>query len=444
MSLLFLAEGADSKEPILIKVLSERFLGNTEAVRRFLEEAEIIKKANHPNIVTLYDSGSWEGGVFIAMEYIQGYSLRRILREEPLSLKRAVEILLEISYALCHLHAHHIIHRDLKPENILITHDGRLKVIDFGISQLLYEEVADDKKTPHFIGTPIYMSPEQRKAPQSVSYPSDIYSLGIIAYELILGKIIQGHIHLSLLPRGIQKIIAKTLLPDPKERYSDMVDFLSDLSDYFHSAKFLKDETPKDKALDRLSYLEEKTQSWFLPLAPSWDDLNIKRFLSKAPHFIHYDETPQAKTILFLKPEKNEVTQDLLAYPIFSAVKEALIQTDNPPKGVGGYLDFLLRVLKAWPNCPRLSFALFNLQDSTLTMTLGGDVALYLETPEKGDVLRHEAAFLPLPENTRPSTHKLVWKEGDSIILCEDSPEAPYKNPEKCRQFLAISHQNFS
>ena len=107
-------------------------------VKRFLAEAKIIAIADHPNIVRLHQSGRWEEGLYIAMEYVQGISLRQYLQKVPLSIKRALEIILEIAYALCHLHTHHVIHRDLKPENILITQEGKVKVIDFGIAQLLY------------------------------------------------------------------------------------------------------------------------------------------------------------------------------------------------------------------------------------------------------------------------------------------------------------------
>ena len=134
------------------------------------------------------------------MEFIQGLSLRQQILRVPISLKRALEIIKDIAYALCHLHTHGVIHRDLKPENILITNDSQIKVIDFGIAQLLSEQIL--KKAPlkqRMIGTPVYISPEQRDNPESVSYPSDIYSLGIIAYELILGRLSQGHIHLSLI-----------------------------------------------------------------------------------------------------------------------------------------------------------------------------------------------------------------------------------------------------
>lgn len=254
MSVLYLATHPNNKEPTTIKVLSSRFLSHPEIVQRFLNESEIIAITDHPNIVRLYGRGEWEGGLYIAMEFIQGTSLRQAILQSPISLRRALEIIIDIGYALCHLHTHGVIHRDLKPENILITETGQVKVIDFGIAQLLTEK-NDDKNDgkQKLIGTPIYMSPEQRENPESVSYPSDIYSLGIIAYELILGKMSHGHIHLSLMPKGIQKILNKTLQPKPEDRYQDVVDLITDLSEYMHSSNMQKEK----KVGDQLSELSE-------------------------------------------------------------------------------------------------------------------------------------------------------------------------------------------
>src|SRR4029079_1531407 len=146
------------------------FLSNPEMLQRFFREASIIELADHPNIVKLYGQGQWEGGLYIAMEFIQGISLREYLTHNLISLKHALEIVMEISMALCHLHAHGVIHRDLKPENILVTETGGIKVIDFGIAQVLTEDKTDPRSQKRLIGTPIYMSPEQRNNPESTSY----------------------------------------------------------------------------------------------------------------------------------------------------------------------------------------------------------------------------------------------------------------------------------
>lgn len=264
MSYLYLGIHPETKDPITVKVLFPEYISNPEMVQRFLREASIIALADHPNIVKLYGQGEWEEGLYIAMEFIQGISLRKYLLQNLVSLKHALEIVMEISMALCHLHAHGVIHRDLKPENILITESGGVKVIDFGIAQMLTDDQLDEKAQKRLIGTPIYMSPEQRNNPEITSFPSDIYSLGIITYELVLGKLSHGQIHLSIMPKGLQKILAKALQPKPSERYLDIVDFMTDVSAYLYSPSFAKE----NKELDPMGELSESLRNAQYSLVP--------------------------------------------------------------------------------------------------------------------------------------------------------------------------------
>jgi len=275
MSYVYLGTHPETNEPVTIKVLSPKFTSNKEVVERFLKEAKIIGIADHPNIIKLYNQGEWEKGLYIAMEFIQGVSLRQYLQHTPLSLKRALEIILEVAYALCHLHTHGVIHRDLKLENILITDSGQVKVIDFGIAQLLTDRKTPEGDTrPRLIGTPIYMSPEQRNAPESVSFPSDIYSLGIITYELVLGKLSHGKIHLSLMPKGMQKILSRCLQPNPSERYQDVVDLIADLSAYLNSSSLERERSEEDLLSEFTEKLKDAKNS-LLPPLPKWEGLQV-------------------------------------------------------------------------------------------------------------------------------------------------------------------------
>ncbi|MGZ3732637.1 MAG: serine/threonine protein kinase, partial [Parachlamydiaceae bacterium] len=193
------------------------------------------------------------------------------------SLKRALEMILDIAYAICHLHTHGIIHRDLKLENILINEQGEIKLIDFGIAQLLDDVKTEERSVFQYrtIGTPIYMSPEQRANPNSVSYPSDIYSLGIIAYELVLGRLSHGHVHLSLMPKGLQKILAKALQPDPQQRYQDIVDFIADLSAYLGSTTLDQERKVGDRTSELYDSLHQAKRNLLPQKVPAWPLLEM-------------------------------------------------------------------------------------------------------------------------------------------------------------------------
>lgn len=275
MSILYLGTHPETKEPVTIKVLSPKFLSRPEVVQRFINEASIIAMSDHPNIVQLHGYGEWAGGFYIAMGFVQGMSLRQYILQTPVSLTRALDIILDIAYALCHLHTHGVIHRDLKPDNILITESGEIKVIDFGIAQLLSEKSAGPSGRQQLVGTPVYMSPEQRENPESVSYPSDIYSLGIIAYELVLGRLSQGQIHLALMPKGMQKILHRALQPHSADRYQDVVDLISDLSEYRNSATLQKDRKPGDVLSELAENMKRVQTTLVASTPPKWQHIDI-------------------------------------------------------------------------------------------------------------------------------------------------------------------------
>lgn len=346
MSFLYLATHPDSHDPITIKVLFPEFLSNTEMVQRFIREASIIALADHPNIVKLYGQGEWEGGLYIAMEFIQGISLRRYLLHNLISLKHALELVMEISMALCHLHAHGVIHRDLKPENILVTESGGVKVIDFGIAQLLTENQQDPQNKKRLIGTPIYMSPEQKNDPESTSYPSDIYSLGIITYELVLGKLSHGQIHLAIMPKGLQKILAKALQLQAKDRYQDIVDFMTDVSAYLHSPALLKE----NKELDPLSDLSEslrQAQHSLVPQAPPlWPDLDIgmATYRSLGTSSLYYDffNLPNQTYGIIIGEPSVKGSPGIVYSSVLRGMVRALCQVAKPPKEMASMLNALL------------------------------------------------------------------------------------------------------
>jgi len=288
MSLLYLGLHPETKKPLVIKVLSPHFVKNQEMINQFLKEAKIIQISDHPNIIKLFGQGAWEEGLYIAMEFIQGVSLKQFILQHSLSTKRSLEILIQVAYALLHLHTHGIIHRDLKPENILITEEGGVKVIDFGISQLAQEESAPLKFSKGgLIGTPSYMSPEQKNDPVHVSYASDIYSLGIISYELLIGKLSFGKINLSLLPASLQKIIQKSIAPNAKDRYEDIVEFIQALS---LEIKELGSSTSGDQKEFILSLLDvqKNLRLECLKTSPNLD-ISLSKSKSGLDYNLYYD-----------------------------------------------------------------------------------------------------------------------------------------------------------
>jgi eukaryotic-like serine/threonine-protein kinase len=262
-SLLYMGVHPVTREVLVIKVLSPKFVKNTEMVNFFLKESKIIGIANHPNIIKLYDEGAWDGGLYIAMEFIRGVSLRQFIEQHSLSIKRSLDIILQVAYALAHLHSHGVVHGDLKPENILITENGQVKVIDFGIAKL-YEEAAKENSNK-IAGTPTYMSPEQKEGRSKITFASDIYALGIIAYELFSGKLSFGIVHLSQVPKGLRPFLEKALAVSLKERYCDVIHFISDLLQYIKLGGLDKDRPGTDQLKEIVETIQQAAQSLSSP-----------------------------------------------------------------------------------------------------------------------------------------------------------------------------------
>ncbi|MEM8727687.1 MAG: protein kinase [Chlamydiota bacterium] len=273
MSFLYLGLDPKDRSPIVIKILSPKYLTHPEMVRQFLKESEIISLTDHPNIIKLKGHGQWENGLYIATEFVQGISLKQFIMQQNFSPKTCIEIVLQVAYALLHLHTHGVIHHDLKPENILITESGSVKVIDFGIAQLVYDkETTPPSQRGKFLGTPSYISPEQKKDPLNVTFATDIYSLGVVAFELLVGKLSFESIQLSLLPTDLQAIIGKAIAPSLKERYQDIVDFITDVSTYLNKEQKRKKGEGIKEVWDHL----ETSQLKLLPTeVPKWSAFDI-------------------------------------------------------------------------------------------------------------------------------------------------------------------------
>ena len=187
MAIVYKAKDLLLNRVVTIKVLREQFVTDEDFIRRFRREAQSAASLSHPNIVSVYDVGKDGDTEYIVMEYVEGRNLKEIIREyAPLSTDQSINLGRQITEAIQNAHEHHIIHRDIKPHNILVTTDGHAKVTDFGIARAVSSETVTH--TGDIVGSVHYLSPEQAKGLQS-NEQSDIYSLGIVIYELITGKI---------------------------------------------------------------------------------------------------------------------------------------------------------------------------------------------------------------------------------------------------------------
>ncbi len=182
MGVVYLAEDPRLHRPVALKTMSPSMAGDSELLQRFYREAESAGQLRHPNIVTIYDIDEAEGTPFIAMEFLEGDSLEKLIRiRRPLPIYRKLDIIIQTCRGLHYAHQRGIVHRDVKPANIVVLNDGLVKIVDFGIARI---SDASMTRTGIILGTPMYMSPEQVRG-KSVDPRSDIFSLGVILYEFL-------------------------------------------------------------------------------------------------------------------------------------------------------------------------------------------------------------------------------------------------------------------
>lgn len=189
MGIVYKARDNELDEFVALKILPENLSRNPEAVRRFRQEARSARRLSHPNIVRIHDIGEEMGRKYISMEFVEGTDLKQLLRRHKrrIPLAKVIRYIQQICEAMGYAHASGIVHRDLKPANLMISNEDAIKVSDFGIAKMVEESQArESTKVGAVIGTPLYMSPEQVKG-QAVDYRADIYSMGVVFYEMITG-----------------------------------------------------------------------------------------------------------------------------------------------------------------------------------------------------------------------------------------------------------------
>src|SRR6266850_1521809 len=235
MGVVFKARQPRLDRLVALKILTRGKERDSHFAERFQREAQALARLSHSNIVMVYDFGETSGLYYLLMEYVDGLNLRQLLQTRKVTPEQALAIVPKICEALQYAHEQQIVHRDIKPENVLMDKYGRVKIADFGIAKILDQSRPNGSLTGEkgVIGTPHYMAPEQIEKPATVDHRADIYSLGVVFYELLTGELPLGRF-----PAPSQKIqvdvrldeiVLHALEKEPKRRYQQAREFKTDL-----------------------------------------------------------------------------------------------------------------------------------------------------------------------------------------------------------------------
>ncbi len=225
MAVVYKARQPHLNRFVALKILATRKQQDPAFAERFTREAQMLAGLNHPSIVTLHDYGNVDGFFYLLMEYVDGVSLRQLMQTKALPSEQALAIVPKICEALQYAHEHGVVHRDIKPENVLLTREGRVKIADFGVAKMIHGELKQPAITraEQIIGTPHYMAPEQIERPDRVDHRADIFSLGVVFYEMLTGELPLGRfpapsrkVRVDL---RLDEIVLRALEKEPERRY---------------------------------------------------------------------------------------------------------------------------------------------------------------------------------------------------------------------------------
>ncbi len=264
MAIVYKGLQASLNRPVAVKLLSQRVAGNKEIVERFNRESLIIARLMHPNIIHVIDRGiTEEGRPFFIMDLVKGTTLSKVIKAGSPPLSKKYDLVIQICKGLSYAHKNGVIHRDIKPANILIDVEGHALITDFGIAQFYGQgrKKAEHTREGLVLGTPSYMSPEQKAGSKEVGAASDLYSLGVIMYEFFTGSKPMGYFKrpselVEDLPKHIDEVVLKCLASNPSDRYQSADEVRDQLF------KILKGEhlgkKKKEKALTGIANLRKR------------------------------------------------------------------------------------------------------------------------------------------------------------------------------------------
>jgi predicted Ser/Thr protein kinase len=237
MGCVYKARDRELERTVALKVLTLEGDDSAPFDERFAREARAMARLAHPNIAAVHDHGKAGPWSYLVMEYVDGENLRRVLRSRTVEPADALRWVGEICAALQYAHEHGVVHRDIKPENVLVDARGRVKVVDFGLAKLLDRRPGEATltQTQQSLGTWHYMAPEQYERPQSVDHRADIYSLGVVLYELLTGQVPVGRFDLPsqriAVDVRVDEVVVKALAREPEKRYQAVSEVKSKVDD---------------------------------------------------------------------------------------------------------------------------------------------------------------------------------------------------------------------
>ncbi len=417
MGEVYLAADTKLDRPVALKILPEKFTANPDLVLRFEREAKAVSALNHPNILTVYEIGQTENFHFIVTEFISGETLRQRIKGGMMPLSEVLEIMTQIAAALAAAHEAGIIHRDIKPENIMIRPDGYVKVLDFGLAKLAENSsqppAENTTQTGTIMGTPAYMSPEQARG-ERVDFRADLWSLGVISYELLAGQRpfegkSQAELLVSILereppplpahiPAELHQIVTRLLAKVPESRSDSPTELLQNLKTLRQQNVLDNSETTTFPTM--LMTAEQATQLLQNEATQPLENLAPSSVLpaaqakqpdskNKAPHLITHRRSEKKLAIIFVHGFGGKAGKTWGEFPQFLLRDARLAEWDIFSLGYASNLSF--DVGGIWAADPQIDLLSEFFQTALANYPLGNYAQIVLVAHSMGGLVVQRA-----------------------------------------------------
>jgi len=427
MGEVYLAEDTKLKRKVALKFLPREYTKDKQVKERFEREAQAAAALNHPNIVTIHEINEHEDQTYIAMEYVEGNTLKDKIPSGPLLLTEVLEFTKQICEGLQKAHDAGIVHRDIKPQNIIINQDGQVKILDFGLAKL--KGVSQLTKESSTLGTIHYLSPEQALG-KDVDHRTDIWSLGVILYEMVTGHMpFKGDYEQAIIysiinekpdsittvrtgiPPGLERILHKALGKNPSERYQQIHELGEDLR------KIVKDTKPEELVSQKKGE-RDKSKRFMKPLVPVFIPVAIilllggfflfKGILKKEPSSPSTGLTTEDKKTIAVLPFADMSPQKDQEY-FCDGIAEELINTLTKVSG-----------FQVTARTSAFSFKGKNLDIPTIGKKLKVEMVLEGSVRKEGDNLRITAQLIKVTDGYHLWSEAYNRKLKDVFAIQED------------------------
>jgi tRNA A-37 threonylcarbamoyl transferase component Bud32 len=364
---------------VALKILAPEKQNDPQFAERFEREARTLASLAHPNIVAIYDFGEAQGHFYLVMEFVDGMTLRQLLQAGTMAPAEALKIVPKICDALQFAHERGVIHRDIKPENILLDRQGQVKIADFGIAKILELAPGDLSLTGarDVVGTPHYMAPEQVEKPQTVDSRADIFSLGVVFYEMLTGELPLGKFQPPSqkvqIDVRLDDVVLRALAKEPERRYQQVSEVKSNVETISHTKPNPTKRTMKTITLLAVGLIAIVC---VFAIALTYEYVHEQKILHAAKPATAPASPLNARQNTLREKFTERMTRDKATYsPEQLKQAEQLYQVANKKFGTPEAKESLLAMIQKYPDLDRTGCAVLYLAQ----MSHGDDRAQYLQ-----------------------------------------------------------------